>query len=218
MVLALDSFIFSFVALSEWCWFIVFFFFSEPEGFPFSWNWLLLRELVRVWLLGLDIISHFWIPWVLVGFQFLDSSIVFVFNLIKIIILGTLVVGTLFSQRNQREKGYKKWVLLVEPIMLTKTWKWVVLGLMGLKKKNNNSFDPKFLFLAVARHSRFPRSFLVDYNGVDHSSIPRKLQLAMKIAAVNLFLCLCRNQRSWTGKTHSGAKGQICWRWFDAIL
>ena len=74
------------------------------------------------------------------------------------------MVGTLFSQRNQREKGYKKGVLLVEPIMLTKTWKWVVLGLMGLKKKKSSSFDPKFLVLAVARDSRFPISFLVDYN------------------------------------------------------
>ena len=91
MVLALDSFRFSFIALSEWCWFIIF---SESEGFPFSLNWLLLKELVRFWLSGLDIISHFRIPWVVVGFQFLDSSIVFVFNLMKIIILGTSVVGS----------------------------------------------------------------------------------------------------------------------------
>ena len=34
-------------------------------------------------------------------------------------------------------------------------------------------------------------------------------------AAVNLFLRLCRNQRSWTGKTHSGVKGRIFRRWFD---
>ena len=50
MVLALDSFRFSFVAL------------SESEDFPFSRNWLLLRELVRLWLASLDIISLFRIP------------------------------------------------------------------------------------------------------------------------------------------------------------
>ena len=43
MVLALDSFRFSFVALSEF------------EDFPFSRNWLLLRELVRLWLASLNI-------------------------------------------------------------------------------------------------------------------------------------------------------------------
>lgn len=35
------------------------------------------------------------------GFQFLDSSIVFVFNLMKIIILGTSVVGN----EKMKQKG-----------------------------------------------------------------------------------------------------------------
>ena len=48
MVLALDSFRFSFVALSEF------------EDFPFSRNWLLLRELVRLWLASLNI-AFFWV-------------------------------------------------------------------------------------------------------------------------------------------------------------
>ena len=47
---------------------------------------------------------------------------------------------------------------MVEPIPLTKMWKWVVLGLMGLKKKKSSNFDPKLLVLAVERDSSFPRS------------------------------------------------------------
>ena len=47
MILALDSLRFSFVAL------------SESEDFPFSRNWLLLRELVRLWLASFFFSSFF---------------------------------------------------------------------------------------------------------------------------------------------------------------